>query len=613
MNAIDEPELLVDYRLHVAVIDPADAVEETEPNDTLEEANFMTAAIMSGEVAPTQQDLFQVHVRANERVDVILDADPDRNGVPTPLFLKIFGADGTTLLGRGDHNAISTQAENFAHAAGTVIAPADGPLFVQIRGFSDDLDSDYRFIVLVNDRVYVDADEDTLEAVRDNCPLVPNLNQADRDFDRAGDACDECPDSVIKREPGECGCDRPDVDVDGDGIVDCDVEEPARALMNTTGIILAASSLNGDVSAYDARDGRLIDPGFIPASQTGNAVDSIAFDQKNRRVVVLPSQLGQLRTISLDTFEAAAFGPSGNAAQLTMGEPSDVRVLDDGRVLVASDGGPNSGAIAVLDEDGGFVGNLVPSGVLSRSERLLVAGGELIAGDVGENSIRRFSLLDGAEGPLLADVSLFPRGMALSASGNILAAVESGGQRGILELASDGAILGHFSPAGINFFRAVHELWNGNLLLSAGPGVVEIDRGGRVVEIKDRRFLSNTLERVLLDVDGDGVGDALDVCPGVADADQSDVDGDGVGDACETEDVGGGGNDEVGQGGGAGGGGADGATGDGDEAGVANDALELIAGEAPCGTCGPGAANAMLAALWAGAWRRRQRNSRTRD
>lgn len=40
----------------------------------------------------------------------------------------------------------------------------------------------------------------------------------------------------------------------------------------------------------------------------------------------------------------------------------------------------------------------------------------------------------------------------------------------------------------------------------------------------------------LLDGDGDGVPDALDNCPAVANADQSDFDGDGAGDACDVDD-----------------------------------------------------------------------------
>jgi hypothetical protein len=40
--------------------------------------------------------------------------------------------------------------------------------------------------------------------------------------------------------------------------------------------------------------------------------------------------------------------------------------------------------------------------------------------------------------------------------------------------------------------------------------------------------------RAAADTDGDGVPDARDVCPIVADADQRDTDGDGIGDACDS-------------------------------------------------------------------------------
>ena len=35
-----------------------------------------------------------------------------------------------------------------------------------------------------------------LNNVLDNCPLVPNVDQVDRDRDRVGDVCDTCPDMV---------------------------------------------------------------------------------------------------------------------------------------------------------------------------------------------------------------------------------------------------------------------------------------------------------------------------------------------------------------------------------------------------------------------------------
>ena len=41
-----------------------------------------------------------------------------------------------------------------------------------------------------------------------------------------------------------------------------------------------------------------------------------------------------------------------------------------------------------------------------------------------------------------------------------------------------------------------------------------------------------------LDSDGDGYGDACDVCPSTYDPDQLDTDGDGVGDECDLDDDG---------------------------------------------------------------------------
>ena len=38
------------------------------------------------------------------------------------------------------------------------------------------------------------------------------------------------------------------------------------------------------------------------------------------------------------------------------------------------------------------------------------------------------------------------------------------------------------------------------------------------------------------DLDGDGISDSVDNCPGVANADQADNDGDGAGDVCDTDD-----------------------------------------------------------------------------
>jgi hypothetical protein len=76
-----------------------------------------------------------------------------------------------------------------------------------------------------------DEDGDFDCGVEDNCPAVPNPDQADTDRDRLGDACDNCPDVANPEQ----------VDTDGDGHGDaCDrcpeVADPAQADADADGI-----------------------------------------------------------------------------------------------------------------------------------------------------------------------------------------------------------------------------------------------------------------------------------------------------------------------------------------------------------------------------------------
>ena len=527
-NALDA------YHLHHAVVNPREAGAETEPNDTVAQADPITSMLMSGATTRAEFDWYRVDVRQNERVAVIVDADPDRNGLPTPLIVTIFAADGLTPLASGDVLSVANPTANHAHAAGTVVAPADGPLFVLIRGFIENHDTPYRFVVLVNDRIYRDADADGLEDIRDNCPFVAGADQTDADGDRTGDACDQCPNSALKTEPGVCGCDQPDVDVNGDGVIDCGLADPAAALMAGAGVIVAPSDLSGTISAYDARTGRLVDPAFIASNVVGGSPDAIAFDPARRRILYLRDG-NKIFAISLDTFARTRFAPAqGNEGAFFEGA-RDLEVLPDGRVLVASSRGANAAAVAEFDADGFFLRNRVSNGTggLQRPTSLLLNGSELLVTDDALNAVLRFDLATGGFLGNLSDESSIPLGSAKTAGGNVLVTCNAGAQRGVQEFAPNGQALGFISPSELTFFRAVFELLNGNILVTAGRGVSEISRDGRIIEDKDRRFLASSLTFVLLDRDGDGIGDGLDNCPDIANADQLDSDADGVGDVCD--------------------------------------------------------------------------------
>jgi hypothetical protein len=68
----------------------------------------------------------------------------------------------------------------------------------------------------------VDSDSDGVPDDSDNCPDDANAEQLDSDDDGIGNACDECPDDPDKSSAGGCGCGVPDIDTDGDGVLDCD-------------------------------------------------------------------------------------------------------------------------------------------------------------------------------------------------------------------------------------------------------------------------------------------------------------------------------------------------------------------------------------------------------
>jgi hypothetical protein len=69
-----------------------------------------------------------------------------------------------------------------------------------------------------------------------------------------------------------------------------------------------------------------------------------------------------------------------------------------------------------------------------------------------------------------------------------------------------------------------------------GAGARQSLAGGVVDTIPRQQVaLIVTLGEGITDLDGDGVPDGIDVCPTVADAQQTDTDGDGSGDACDTQ------------------------------------------------------------------------------
>jgi uncharacterized lipoprotein YddW (UPF0748 family) len=81
-----------------------------------------------------------------------------------------------------------------------------------------------------------DDDADNVGSACDNCPTVANPAQENADGDSAGDVCDGCPGDPNKIAPGVCGCGASDADTDGDGTADCIDQCPSDPNKTAPGI-----------------------------------------------------------------------------------------------------------------------------------------------------------------------------------------------------------------------------------------------------------------------------------------------------------------------------------------------------------------------------------------
>jgi hypothetical protein len=96
-----------------------------------------------------------------------------------------------------------------------------GTVYVRYRDRAGNVSDDYNASAVIDSDG--DLDDDGVPDAIDNCPLVPNRDQADEDQDRVGDACDNC---LFVRNP-----DQRDTNLDGYGNI-CDPDFDNNLIVN---------------------------------------------------------------------------------------------------------------------------------------------------------------------------------------------------------------------------------------------------------------------------------------------------------------------------------------------------------------------------------------------
>jgi len=279
----------------------------------------------------------------------------------------------------------------------------------------------------------------------------------------------------------------------------------ALELLVTSGLLLMPDSNADRVIAFDATTGNLVDPDFIPPDPTNlstpvNAILSASGDS----ILVSDQVKDVVQEYDLNGSYLGVFAPAGGANPAILDNIRGIALRPNGNLLVTVGGGSNANSVAEFDTGGNYLGNFVAIGAggLDSPFDVYLRGADWIVGGINSDAIHRYDL-NGAYIANLAAINSFPEQLAQAANDNVLVANFSGTQEGIVEYLPDGTLVGVYNAGTLGGYRGVYELPNGNLLVTTGTGVYEIDRVGNVVDTKITDVSGRFLEWVVFSVGSD--------------------------------------------------------------------------------------------------------------
>ena len=266
-------------------------------------------------------------------------------------------------------------------------------------------------------------------------------------------------------------------------------------------LLLIPDSGSDRVWAFSALDGSLVDDVFITDPGTSGGVDVF-----NRPIEVLVGAAGELYVTDQFADVVSEFTSDGAfVGVFSLGGVRDTDVMDNirgGHVLTI---GPDAGDVLVTNS--GRTNDLVISqknvkrfdpvdgselddfafnryGGIRGPFDVCEFMGEVLVADEGQDKIVRYTpggtfnerFTSAFDYPQLD----FPQQMFATGDGTLLVCSFSAGF--ILEFDASGALVGQYDPGTLELYRGVHELDNGNLLVTTTTGVFEVTRTGLVVE-----------------------------------------------------------------------------------------------------------------------------------
>ncbi len=283
----------------------------------------------------------------------------------------------------------------------------------------------------------------------------------------------------------------------------------AHEMLRVVGLLLIPDSTNKRLMALDPSSGDVVTLDFITLDPdaTGTAIHAIL--GPSNTFLVSDQTRNVVHQYDLDGNYLGVFAPAGGENTAIMQNIRGIALRPNGNLLVSVGGGTNANAIAEFDQAGNYLGNFVGNGSGGLNSPFDIyerVGSDWLVSSINTNQILSYELESGGFIGEFAPVTSFPQQhYEIPGGGNVLVGNFSGAQVGVVELTTDGQLVGVYRPGTMSGFRGVYDLDDGHILTTSTDGVFVIDRNGNLIDTK-YSGQSRFIEYVVMDlssVEGD--------------------------------------------------------------------------------------------------------------
>jgi hypothetical protein len=259
-------------------------------------------------------------------------------------------------------------------------------------------------------------------------------------------------------------------------------------------VLLVPDSANKRLMLFSAETGMLIDDNFIELELEETGTPFHALLSRAGEVLVSDQTRHVVHRYTLAGDYLGVFAPAGGQDTTILQGIRGMALKPDGHLLVTVGAGLNSHAVVEFDLAGNPLGNFIDNsaGDLDSPFSLLLRPGmDWLVSSEGTGSVKRYDPDTGVYLGEFADVDNFPQQVRATDSGNVLITSFSG-TPGVHEFDPDGDLVRVVQVPGLNNYRGVFELGNGNLLVSTFGGVFQVNRSDELLDTHwqgDARFI----------------------------------------------------------------------------------------------------------------------------